>query len=80
MTINNNSIVSSRVTEWEYPEWSLTNTRENRTGNVQEKVHWYKFLNYNFKYQDKTDVNFLDMIKYYKFNSKSMCFFAVKQN
>lgn len=36
--------------------------------------------NYNFKYQDKTDVNFLDMIKYYKFNSISTCFFAVKQN
>lgn len=35
--------------------------------------------NYNFKYQDKTDVNFLDMIKYYKFNSISTCFFAVKQ-
>lgn len=39
MTINNNSIVLSWVTEWEYPEWSLSNTRENRPGNVQEKVH-----------------------------------------
>lgn len=39
MTINNNSIVLSRVTEWEYPEWSLTNTRENCSGNVQEKVN-----------------------------------------
>lgn len=82
MTINIITIRSSLV------ELLNENTLNDRSP-IQEKIvqEMYRrryidinFQNYNFKYQDKTDVNFLDMIKYYKFNSKSMCFFAVKQN
>lgn len=51
MTINNNSIVLSRVTEWEYTEWSLTNTRKNCPGNVQEKVNWGYLYASHFEYQ-----------------------------